>query len=250
MQLIIDNREIKLKEFYKNKEYIKFLNLDIGDILFKYNDQIILIIERKTLPDLASSIKDGRFREQKYRLLSKFQKNKILYIIEGSFNRKSSDKIEGLNMNVIYGSLINLFLRDNINYHKTKNIKETCRFLNHLIQKFFNQGISFIQQQKNLDQLYNSNINIIKKKNLTPARCYKAQLVQIPGISSIIADNIIKYYPSLVTLFESYFKCGDDETKKINLIKNLTFQSSNGKSRKFGPKISQKLYIYLFNKDI
>jgi len=49
-------------------------NLDIGDIII-YNGSYKLIIERKTINDLVSSIKDGRYREQKMRLLSYRKKN-------------------------------------------------------------------------------------------------------------------------------------------------------------------------------
>ena len=38
--------------------------------------------ERKTTCDLYSSIRDGRYKEQKCRLLNNYDKRKILYIIE------------------------------------------------------------------------------------------------------------------------------------------------------------------------
>ena len=68
--IVIDNREAKLKEYFKGKENIQFENLDIGDIVFKLEEQIIFIIERKTINDLYCSIKDGRYKEQKNRMLS------------------------------------------------------------------------------------------------------------------------------------------------------------------------------------
>ena len=70
MQFIIDNREKELKDYFKNNDNIKFENLDIGDIVIKDNDKIIMMIERKTLEDLSASIKDGRYKEQKIRLKS------------------------------------------------------------------------------------------------------------------------------------------------------------------------------------
>ena len=82
MELIIDNRE-KIKELFEKKEYIKYENLSIGDYHIKLNGNTIVIIERKTINDLANSIVDGRYREQKKRLLDNFEKEKILYILEG-----------------------------------------------------------------------------------------------------------------------------------------------------------------------
>ena len=81
MELIIDNREKKIKDYYNNKikenesienikynDLIKFENLDLGDILIKYNNETKFIFERKTIRDLSDSIKDGRYHEQKQRL--------------------------------------------------------------------------------------------------------------------------------------------------------------------------------------
>ena len=73
MELIIDNRET-IKDYFQDKDYVKIKNLDIGDYIFKYDDKDILIIERKTIEDYAASIKDGRHREQKQRLLSNYQR--------------------------------------------------------------------------------------------------------------------------------------------------------------------------------
>ena len=44
-------------------------SLPIGDVIITgNNNEDILIIERKTIVDLLSSIKDGRYEEQSYRL--------------------------------------------------------------------------------------------------------------------------------------------------------------------------------------
>ena len=74
MKLLIDNRE-SIKELFIDSEInIVFDNLLLGDYIFKHNDQDIIIIERKTVEDYANSIRDGRHREQKSRLLSNYSK--------------------------------------------------------------------------------------------------------------------------------------------------------------------------------
>jgi len=60
--------------------------LPIGDIIFSNSaDQTEhLIIERKSIPDLLASIKDGRYSEQSYRLSGLAHPNHdIIYLIEG-----------------------------------------------------------------------------------------------------------------------------------------------------------------------
>jgi len=71
MKLVIDNREPKeLKTLIQDKiENVELKNLEIGDIIFlDDNDNIVLIFERKSISDLISSIKDGRYSEQSFRL--------------------------------------------------------------------------------------------------------------------------------------------------------------------------------------
>jgi ERCC4-type nuclease len=66
----INNSDIKINNNFK--KYVEYINnsnikieiksLDIADIHIYYNNKIIYYIERKTLNDLASSIKDGRYK--------------------------------------------------------------------------------------------------------------------------------------------------------------------------------------------
>ena len=60
-------------------------NLHLGDIIIcddKGNEKII--VERKSLADLAASIRDGRYKEQGFRLnQSSLHNHHIYYLIEG-----------------------------------------------------------------------------------------------------------------------------------------------------------------------
>ena len=57
--------------------------LNLGDIVITHNDKQVIVIERKTTNDLDCSIKDGRYREQKYRLLNLQKENvQVLYLID------------------------------------------------------------------------------------------------------------------------------------------------------------------------
>ena len=89
LTIIIDIREDSLHndifdrdlDIYKDKIDITKAPLDIGDVHIKYND-ILYIFERKTVKDLISSIHDGRYREQKARMLSIYNTIQLSYIIE------------------------------------------------------------------------------------------------------------------------------------------------------------------------
>ena len=82
--MVIDTRETKLLHYMKNLKFVKVSQLDVGDIHYRINGKTVFIIERKTLEDLANSIKDGRFREQKIRLQKCLSQDiNIIYLIEG-----------------------------------------------------------------------------------------------------------------------------------------------------------------------
>ena len=147
MELTIDNREPEtIKSYFKEKKYdwAKFENLLIGDYVFKYNNELVVIIERKTVEDLAASINDGRYREQKLRLLKNYPLNKILYIIEADLTQDNkSIKYNKVKKSTIYSSIINMYLRDNLNVYHCKNKEETLEFLETLALKIKKQGLKF-----------------------------------------------------------------------------------------------------------
>jgi ERCC4-type nuclease len=119
MEIIIDYREKQLYEICLNLthttpkfENIKLTtsNLDIGDFLINFNGKKHLIIERKSTNDLLASIKDGRYKEQHYRLKnSGYHPHNIIYLIEQS---KMSPSYYEKHKQIIYSSIFSM------NYYK------------------------------------------------------------------------------------------------------------------------------------
>ena len=95
MKLVIDYREKKLiglinsikrmNDKFKPIEVV-VENLPLSDVIIKdKKDNEKLLIERKTINDLASSIQDGRYNEQSYRLNNcEIHNHNIMYLIEGN----------------------------------------------------------------------------------------------------------------------------------------------------------------------
>ena len=118
MKIIIDNREHKLIELIKNqitdKKYsfiqVEVSQLEIGDLkITTDDDKKLLLFERKTVNDLASSILDGRYNEQSFRLdKSIFHNHNIIYIIEGSIKNYNSYTKSSINKNALYSSLFSI----------------------------------------------------------------------------------------------------------------------------------------------
>jgi ERCC4-type nuclease len=225
LYIIIDVREDILYidifdrdlDIYKDKIEIIKESLDIGDIHIKYND-ILYIFERKTVRDLVSSIHDGRYREQKARMLSIYDKYQLSYIIEE--DDVISSKIYS-NKSIIQGAYINTMFRDNIRVLFTKKICETATLLLSIAVKIIENPKKFISTKTNensADICYTDYVKLKKKKidNIDAETCYIMQLSQIPYISNIIAKNIAKIYPSMSYLITQLI---DNENKNKELCK-------------------------------
>lgn len=151
MKLVIDCREKELlKQINQQvlftppfkKIEVTSENLPIGDILIKDdNNNDLLIIERKTIPDLLSSIKDGRYEEQSYRLNGMDHPNhNIMYLIEGDTNNKKYfQKVDKM---MFYSALLSLNYYKGFSVIKTQNLTETAIFIcNSLIKIQKNNGL-------------------------------------------------------------------------------------------------------------
>jgi len=177
MKIILDCREHKLIEIFPDSIVRQ---LDCGDIQIVNDDnEICCIIERKTLADLHSSIIDGRYREQKHRLLSNF--SKVYYIIEG---------FQHYNIDTLLSAMMNCVLRDNISLFRSKDIQETASIIK-LLEKKIRTGTIVSEY---------SVLSTTKRKNVSVKDVYLAQLTCIPGISTTIAKNIASTFPSLLDL--------------------------------------------------
>ena len=272
VEVFVDYREKFIKEYFeKNKEYDKIVsikNLEIGDIVIHINDKPIILIERKTIKDLAGSIQDGRLREQKYRIASSnFPHNKIIYLIEGDIDDKVFGRID---KKTLQGSMINTMFRDDYKVYRTKDAMETVYFLSRLINKIIKDKNKIIKDNvlvkeedilvKEEDILVKDNvlvkeedilvkdyselIPLSKKSQMTPETFNKLILLQIPGISIRFVNEINKLYPSIKDLIFAYEKL-DNLGDKENLLTEIMLDTTTGKKRKLGLVISKRIYDFI-----
>lgn len=239
MNLIIDNRENDLIQLIESSDVIfKKKNLVLGDITFSKDDKDLLIIERKTLSDLIASIKDGRYREQKLRLINKQKENtQIYYLIEGNINtHKQKD--------LILSCIFNTMIRDNLKVIYSYNLKDTFDIIKKLIRKTteFEKILStdsLQDKESNNHNDYSTVIKSEKKSNMTKEICSIAMLKQIPGVSTKCAKSILNKYLNISTLILKYESLDDEDNKKL-LLKDIIIEK-----KKIGTKLSEKIYNYL-----
>lgn len=245
IELIIDTRERELISLLSEKITIKIEQLEIGDILFRKENDNIFVIERKTVNDLKASICDGRAREQKNRLMGSTTRERILYLIEGSLNKSLNDKIQGLPVGTLIGSLVNTQLRDGIKVYKTESIQETVFFLIKLLEKFNKDGENYFGEDKLITSSeYCSGLKKSKKANMTPTVWFITQLCLIPQISDKIAEEIVNIYPNVKALIAKYEST--PEMLRNKLLCDIKYPIKNNKMRRIGEKMSERVYHYFY----
>ena len=217
MELCVDYREFGIIEKLTiNKQNINYStsNLLIGDFIIKEtinatkDEYIHYIIERKSINDLVSSITDGRFREQKQRLLDSIgTPEKIIYILEGNKNKKFS-----LSQQIIDGAILNLLFKHKYRIIFTENQDDTLRNIlllyNKIKTKVFEKTIQ-------LNEVIP--IRLIKKKDSINNNILVNMLSVIPGVSIIIAQKIKQEYFSMQKLIIKYTESNFPE----NMLSNL-----------------------------
>ena len=187
---------------YTGRIEIRSENLMLGDIHITYKD-MTHIFERKTLQDLQSSITDGRYKEQKARLLSNTSQKFITYVIEGDSILASSTFAK--NKPMIQGAYLHTLFRDNIRILYTKGIAETATLILLLSTKILDHPDKFMKEEYTADKCYTDFVKLKKKKmdNIDTKSCFIMQLSQIPMISNVIAKNIYAKYSSMRVLMKA-----------------------------------------------
>ena len=97
-QLILDMRESALADACRARG-LAFATaaLDVGDFMIQSSDGTpLLVAERKTLADFAASNADGRYREQRARLMAvRGSGVAVLYILEGAWSGDDNRRFGG-----------------------------------------------------------------------------------------------------------------------------------------------------------
>ena len=256
VEIKIDYREKKLIKLLNlfNKEYglnlkISVENLDIGDIILYKNEKEKIIIERKTLKDLESSLKDGRYVEQSYRLNGyTLHNHNIIYLIEGDIRMWDQSKYTRIPSKTLYVTMFCLNYYKGFSIMKTQNIDETMEYILRIADKMnrekkkdsYYSDISFNKYNNNK---YCDVVKKVKKENIRPENIGEIILSQIPGVSSSTSKLIMDHFGSLYNLLIEL-------KKNQKILNNLTFKFDKDNERRISSTSIRNIIKYLlYQKD-
>jgi len=230
--LHIDFREKELYDILKNQSEslscsLASQNLEVGDIMISTETgQPLIVLERKNLSDLASSNRDGRYREQRARLLSiKGQGVAIAYVIEvgngwsNELNRIWPGKVVE---STLYSILIRLQLRYGISVLQTKDVlstvsllKQLCKML-HEDAEVFSNGNEIVADATAAAAVYTEALSAQKSANRNKKRPAAGMLCAITGIGAKMSETILDACEGTL---EGVMKKNEDELAEVNLGK-------------------------------
>jgi ERCC4-type nuclease len=257
-----------LQEIYHGVTFV-VERLDIGDVIF-YNDdnQPIIVIERKTIPDLLSSICDKRYEEQSYRL-NEFDipNHHIFYLIEG--NASEQRLFSRVNKLTYYSTLFSIQYYKGFSLIKSECLAESaiivCNMMNKLKKSTTRLPFYLKQKENNQEQKQKENnqeqketekkeetqksqqyahvVKKTKKENINIDNIDTIMLSQIPSVSVNIAIVIMNKFGSIQQLIQQYYKT--EETERKNLFNHIYLENEKGTKRKISKTSIQNIQQYL-----
>lgn len=194
MNLILDCRERKLIKYLQANEISHSVeSLTLGDIGIKNSEgQMVALFERKTIQDLLSSISDGRYEEQSYRLLEcGLPKNRIFYIIEGNIENYVGKGSGLYSKSTVHGCLFSLTFMKGFSLLCSNSLTHT----GDIIIKFFKkiQGDPSLIE-KTREASYLDSVKLTKTSNMSDEMVTVMMLAQIPKVSKNSAETIMKHH--------------------------------------------------------
>jgi len=113
--------------------------LPVGDVIISSSDgeTDYIVFERKSLQDLAASIRDGRYKEQSLRLQAfpNVHNHNIVYIVEGDFTRYN-ERFSKIGKGALQSAMCSLNYYKGFSVIRTMSIMETyeiiCSYANKL----------------------------------------------------------------------------------------------------------------------
>ena len=236
VKIFIDTRETLLVNHFRRHEDAEIVSLELGDIVIQHEEDTIAI-ERKTIADLASSIQDGRHREQKARLMSNYPQSRIVFMIEGGMRSDMEGQLGRVPMTTIASSILNTQLRDNLHVCMTNDTAHTINVIEMLAKKMSKGDFGAKTSHLSTEAEYCTKLKSKKMDNNNPKVCFIQQLMIVPGLSASIADAIVQRYPGMANLCSHI----PDE----DIVQSIAEIPHGPKQRRVGPKVASRLIEYL-----
>ena len=232
MLIRVDTREDVLYSLFQSNasgssaHVLRSESLPVGDVIISSSDGATdyLVFERKSLQDLASSICDGRYKEQSLRLQAfpRVHAHNVVYVVEGDFSRYSA-RFSNIGKGALQSAMCSLNYYKGFSVVRTMSVAETFEIIHSYANKL--SGDEKRPQQEGglggacCPPTYCSALKVkqVKCENITPQNIGEIMLCNIPGISNKTAAAVMKKYTTLRALMDALKEGGDAFLADIRL---------------------------------
>jgi DNA excision repair protein ERCC-4 len=218
---------------------VEKINLPLGDIIICKENVEMIMIERKTLNDLASSIKDGRYAEQSFRLNnSELHNHSIFYLLEGDIRRYVPSVYTNVTKESLLSAMTSLSYTKGFSLYRSCDVHESALWIFQTADKLSRIKEPFFYSNIQNEKSYVDVSKRTKKNNVTVDNIGSIMLVQIPEVSVASAEAIMSRYKTIDNLIETL-------KKDRNALNDITITNKNNKPRKLTKSCLNNVYAYL-----
>ena len=197
--------------------------LPLGDLELRLGTRRLLLLERKTADDLAASIQDGRWREQKQRLLPLRDHCAVGYLFEGDFFDPARN--HALPPRTLLSAATMAAVRDRLLALRAKDVHETVRTLAVLTQRLPCADATGAPHDPEPVLLSR------RERMAAPDAVLLRMLRAVPGVSAAVAAALLQRHPSMHDLRRALAEQPND----------LARISRHGSRKALGPAVIQRL---------
>jgi ERCC4-type nuclease len=154
--------------------------LTVADVLIEDSEGgVALAVERKTAADLTASLVDGRFAEQRARLIEAYGHDRVAYVIEGELQGTPAAE---------RGAILSLQLRDRVMLLRTTDVSETGE----LVRK-----LAALADEGRLEYRAAPPAALARVRRAptdTPRSALASFLSLLPGVSAAMATSVVALF--------------------------------------------------------
>nr|SVE78866.1 EOG090X06E6 [Daphnia lumholtzi] len=183
------------------------------------------VVERKRMDDVVSSIKDGRFKEQKFRLKHSGLVRPI-YLIEEFGSRQNL----GLPEASVLQAIANTLIIEKFQVQWTQKSDDSIAFLvqmtKQLTEIYHGKTVTSRGCQEKVGSDWQTSLitfkelytNSTKLKPLSVTQMFAKQLMQLHGLSGEKAEAIVKVYPTPSSLMDALKHAGESASTLLSCL--------------------------------
>lgn len=232
----------------------------------------VVLFERKTLADFAASIRDGRYKEQSYRLNKhcELANHNIVYIIEGDLSKYADRSKCGnvITKKALYSAMFSMMFYRGFSVVRTMNIRETADLILNFADKYDSTADNlrgFYYENGNSananadansprptgdesvteDNRDNTYANVFKHKErasqITPDNIGEIMLSAIPRVSAKAASTIMREFGTIALLIQRM----KQNRQCLDNLYTTTITGQTESKRKINKSCIDNLFKYL-----